>query len=367
MKIITVHLKNKYPILIGRNLLSEAGNYLKRFQRGSKVLIVTNKKVGSRYTSVIKNSLEKEGYQTWVFRLPFGDERDKSIKVLNCIWVKMAEIPLDRSSAVVSLGGGVCGDVTGFAASAYMRGISLVHIPTTLLAQVDSSIGGKTAVDLPQAKNIVGSFHQPRLVISDVMSLATLNHYEIKNQLAEVIKYGIIQDPELFGLLEKKLGWFLSSVSRAQFGPREYDFLEQIVYRSASIKAWIVEEDEKEIKGKRMILNYGHTFAHALEGASGYKMAHGHAVAIGMVMAGELACRLGIFSPKEQFRQVRVIQKLGLSLKSSYSASRLLPYMRRDKKVKNGKLRFVLPICVGKVKIVEVSEGAVKNLFLKGK
>lgn len=365
MKKIKVRLSyHSYSILIGQNFLSSVGKFIKQLKTGSKVLIVSNKKIPRVFLNTIARSLKKSGFQAYSYFLPFGDERDKSVDVLKKIWEHMARLLLNRTSTVVALGGGVVGDTVGFAASAYMRGISLVQIPTTLLAQVDSSIGGKTAVDLPSAKNIVGSFYQPRVVVCDIDTLRTLSPFEFKNSFAEIIKYGVIGDHQLFQLLEKRMSNFLSAVTLNRFGSSEFSFLETVISRSAQAKAKVVSEDEHETKGKRMILNYGHTFAHALEGASKFKLPHGQAVAIGMIFAGELACRMRIFSREAQVRQIRLIAKLRLSLDHRYSSAQLIPFMKRDKKVKNGKMRFVLPKQIGQVGIYEdIPESLVRKVL----
>lgn len=365
MKKIKVNLKsNSYPILIGRNLLTSTGRLVKQLGVGSEVLVISNKKIPGIFLKTVKSSLTHSGFQVHSYLLPFGNEHDKSVEVLSKIWNAMAKIPLGRTSTVVALGGGVVGDTVGFAAAAYMRGISLVQIPTTLLAQVDSAIGGKTAVDLPSAKNIIGAFYQPKLVISDIETLKTLNPSEFRNSLAEVVKYGVIGDSQLFRLLEKKLGGFLSAVQKKRFGSSEISFLETIIARSAQAKARVVSEDERETKGKRMILNYGHTLAHALEGASKFELPHGQAVAIGMVFAGELACRMSLFPRAAQNRQIKLIAQLGLPLAYRFPSSKILSFMKRDKKVNNGKLRFILPKRIGQVGIYEnVSEKLVLKIL----
>ena len=366
MKKISVRLAHHpYSVLIGRNLLPSAGRLIKQLKVGSKVLIVSNKKIPGTFLRLLKSSLVRSGFQVHTYLLPFGNERDKSVDVLRKIWEQMAKIPLDRTSTVIALGGGVVGDTVGFAAATYMRGISLIQIPTTLLAQVDSAIGGKTAIDLPSAKNIIGAFYQPKLVISDLETLKTLNPFEFRNSFAEIIKYGVIGDPKLFRLLEKKMTGFLAAVQRKRFGASETSFLETVISRSAQAKARVVSEDERETKGKRMILNYGHTLAHALEGASKFELSHGQAVAIGMIFAGELACRLKVFPRAAQNRQIRLIAQLGLPLKCRFSSNAILSFMKRDKKVKNGKLRFVLPKRIGQVGIYEnVSEQLVRKILV---
>lgn len=365
MKKIRVNLKNNsYSILVGQDLLSGAGRLIRPLIKGSSILVVTNKKIPSHFLNVLVRSLTKAKFRVHSYLLPFGDERDKSIGILKNIWQKMSEIPLDRTSGLIALGGGVIGDTAGFAAATYMRGIPFIQIPTTLLAQVDSAIGGKTAIDLPTAKNIVGAFYQPKLVISDLETLKTLSPFEFRNSFAEIIKYGMIQDVSLFELLEKKMRTVLSKIQKKRFDASVVSFLEQVITRSAQIKAHVVSEDEFETKGKRMILNYGHTFAHALEAASRFKLPHGQAVAVGMLFAGETAYRMGIFSKQAQDRQIKLMAQLGLPLKVCFTSQGILSLMKLDKKVKNGKLRFVLPTKIGHVGIYErVSEKCVRGVL----
>ena len=365
MKKITVHLGNRsYPIIIGRSLLKKIGGLLKPLKLGSKVLIISNRNVAGRFLLPVSKSLSRAGFKVFSYRLSRGDERDKSEKELAKLWTAMARIPLDRTSTVLALGGGVVGDVAGFAASTYMRGISLAQIPTTLLAQVDSAIGGKTAIDLSSAKNMVGTFYQPRIVVSDVEILKTLSLKVFQNSFAEIIKCGVIQDPKLFILLEQKRRWFIKSVKQKKFGPQEFKFLEEIVWRSALVKAKVVEQDERETKGKRMILNYGHTFAHALEAASRFKMSHGEAVACGMILTGEVALKMGLFSIRDQARQISLIRQLSFPAKYNFSSSKILAFMKRDKKARNGKLRFVLPVRIGHVQVFEnIPENLVRNVL----
>ena len=337
------------------------GNLLKPLRLGSKILVVSNRKVASLFLKPVQRSLAQAGYEIVPpHLLRYGDERDKSTASLFSLWQHMAKVGLERTSTVVALGGGVVGDLAGFAASTYMRGIPLVQVPTTLLAQVDAAIGGKTAIDLPEAKNIVGTFYEPRMVVMDVTALARLNEFstrEVRNGFAEVIKYAVIQDRTLFDLLEKNLRHFRESISKKKsLGARELSFLENVIYRSARVKAKIVEEDERETKGKRLILNYGHTFAHAFEAASQYRMPHGEAVALGMVSAARLAHKRGLLARSEELRQSRLLQATGLPVTLGHSRfpfERLIRHMRLDKKKKYGKLRFVLPERIGKVRIVE--------------
>ena len=376
MKKITVRLKNRsYPILIGNHLIGQLGRLLKPLKLGSKILIVSNLRIKKRFSRFrpLISSLKKSGFQVYGHLLSHGNESDKSTLQLDRLWKKMAQIPLDRSSTVLAFGGGVVGDTAGFAASTYMRGISLVQVPTTLLAQVDSAVGGKTAVNLSSAKNIVGTFYQPKIVISDVEALKKLardnfGRLEFKNSFMEVIKYGVIQDPALFGLLERKVKSFFSSLEKGKLGKKEESFLEAVVWRSACVKARVVSADEREVTGKRIILNYGHTFAHALEGASKYRLPHGQAVGIGMILAGELGVRMGVFSRENQRRQTQLIRAIGLSLRYNYPSSQLLSFMKRDKKGVSGKLKFVLPLRIGRVNVFDrIPERLIREVMNQNK
>ena len=363
MKTVPLRLgERSYSILIGRKLLSSLGDLLRPLKLGPKILIVSNRRVASFFLSQVRETLKRTGYQIISpYLLPYGNERDKSSEVLVRLWQHMAKVGLERTSAVLALGGGVVGDVAGFAASTYMRGISLVQVPTTLLAQVDSAIGGKTAIDLPSAKNLVGTFHQPRLVVSDVetlsrMGLSASGLRELRNSFAEIIKYGMIQDARLFRLLEEKGEAFFISAAKKPLGHREFSFLETVVWRSACVKASVVEQDERETKRVRMILNYGHTFGHAFEAAKHFKLPHGEAVALGMVSAARLACQLGFLKEKNEQRQNQLIAKLGLptSLKNyDFRLSDVMQAMLLDKKKKKGRLRFILPTAIGCVQVVE--------------
>ena len=373
MKKIDVRLADRsYSVLIGRNLFPRLGSLLKPLRLGSNILIVSNRKVAGFFLNPVRESLRKAGFKVAApYLLSHGNERDKSSDSLSRLWQHMAQSGLERSSTLLALGGGVVGDLAGFAASTYMRGISVVQVPTTLLAQVDAAVGGKAAIDLPSAKNIVGTFYQPRIVIADVKALDPFTRFrkqELRNGFAEVIKYGMIADPELFQLLEAKLQWFLDSISKKfSLGDSELSFLETLVWRSARIKAKIVSEDEHEKKGKRLILNYGHTFAHAFEAATGYRMPHGEAVALGMVCAARLAVTRGLLGKETERRQNQLIQSAGLPAKvpKRFKMSRFIRPMMLDKKKKDGKLRFVLPEAVGRVRVVDnVSPGEIKSVLM---
>lgn len=316
------------------------------FEPGCRVMLVTQKTVPAEHRKKAEVALRKAGFQLFFYYLPQG-EQAKSEKELFKLIAALLKNGFERGDAIAALGGGVTGDVSGFAAACYLRGIRYAQIPTTFLAQVDSSIGGKTAVNTPEGKNLVGAFYPPVIVISDVDTLATLPMRELRAAMAEVIKYGVIADPKLFQFLEKNTKLILSKNRSA---------LTRIVFDSAKTKAAVVSRDEFETKGERMILNYGHTFGHGVEGALGYKkLVHGEAVALGMLMAAEMAVRLGVCIGDFQQKQLQLIRSFdlpvdltGLGIKPEI----MFKVMAHDKKKKSGKLRFVLPEKIGRVKIV---------------
>ncbi len=348
MRELRVNLKHHpYSLLVGRGTLKVLGTRLKRLGLAGKVMILTDRKVARYYLRRVRSVLERAGFQTYTYdSLPLN-ESAKSEKSLFEIYARLVHTGFDRTSFLVALGGGMVGDVAGFAASTYMRGIPWVVVPTTLLAQVDSSIGGKTAINLPEGKNLVGTFYQPKLVLADMDFLRTLPELELCHALAEVIKYAVIWDADFFSFLEKHI---------AEARKKNLKILERIVYECARIKKMVVERDECEVKNLRMILNYGHTFAHAFEAASETwtsSIPHGEAVAVGMVAAAELAYRQGLFSRKSQIRQLHLIRAAGLPvrLRKNLVVSRVLKCMQHDKKMHRGKLRFILPIRMGKVTV----------------
>ncbi|MCB4791715.1 MAG: 3-dehydroquinate synthase [Elusimicrobia bacterium] len=342
MKLINVRLKERtYPILINRKL-KNLGSYLKNKNYTRKVLVVTNPKVKKLYFAELDNSLKKAGFKVYSAILPDG-ERYKTLGTVNKIYIKAIKAGIDRATPVIALGGGVIGDIAGFFASTFLRGIPFIQVPTTLLAMVDSSVGGKTGVDLKEGKNLVGTFYQPDLVWIDISTLKTLPLAEMKNGMAEVIKYGVIKDGTFFKYLNEHIQ-NIYEIENSKY--------EAIIAKCCSIKARIVESDEKEKKGIREVLNFGHTFGHAIETLSGYKVyKHGQAVAIGMNMAGNLAVSLGVLSEVDRIRikNILVSAKLPVGMKERYSFKQILPVLMRDKKVKRGNLRFVLPKKLGSV------------------
>jgi 3-dehydroquinate synthase len=324
---LTVDLGNRsYPIVIGRGLLG-GGFDLTPYIRGDDCLIVSNETVAPLYLEKLRLNFDCGSVSS--ISLPDG-EAHKTLATMATILDKLVATGAGRDTTIVALGGGVVGDIAGFAAACYMRGVSFVQVPTTLLAQVDSSVGGKTGVNHEQGKNLIGAFHQPQVVLIDTDTLATLPDRELRAGLAEVIKYGAICDVDFFAWLENNIDALLE---------RDPDALAHAIRRSCELKAEVVAEDEREA-GRRAILNFGHTFGHAIENCVGYgEWLHGEAVAAGMVMAGELS---GI-GDDELDRLRRLIERAGLPTKPpALGAPGLLKAMSRDKKVQKKELRFVL-------------------------
>jgi 3-dehydroquinate synthase len=314
---------------------------------GQKVLLVSNPMIFKRYGEEAIASLTEAGFQVISHMLPAG-ERYKTLASIQKIYDTALEHRLERSSTIVALGGGVVGDMSGFAASTWLRGINFVQVPTSLLAMVDASIGGKTGVNHPQGKNLIGAFYQPRLVLVDPQVLATLPPREFRAGMAEVIKYGVIWDTELFAQLEAA-----DRLDQQRYVSAE--LLQTILTCSCQAKAHVVSKDEKEA-GLRAILNYGHTVGHAVESLTGYRVVnHGEAVAIGMVAAGQIAVALEMWTQEESDRQRRLIEKTGLptQLPAGIDIEAILTALQTDKKVRAGRVRFVLPTQIGSVTVTD--------------
>lgn len=346
MKKILVKLKERsYDILVGAPL-RELGQSLSLLLPGKKVMVVTNPKVGRLYAKEAEKSLTKAGFEVIKVVIPDG-ERYKSHRSVQKIYIQCVKHGFNRSSTVVALGGGVIGDLAGFAAATFLRGIHFIQVPTTLLAQVDSSIGGKVGINLSSGKNLVGAFYQPRLVFADLEVLKTLSEKDFANGLSEVIKYGVIYDQSLFSFIEKNIEALIK---------RELGVLEKIISTCCRIKAVVVSRDERE-SHLRAILNFGHTIGHALEGVSGYKTyTHGEAVSIGMVGACKIAGELGIADHSIEMRVKNLLEKVGLPVRIEgicLAWDRFFDFLQRDKKALEGKIRFVLPTKIGQVKLVE--------------
>ncbi|MDD4308330.1 MAG: 3-dehydroquinate synthase [Thermoplasmata archaeon] len=336
----------KCSILVGRGLLGDIGKLVPGKNR--RFAVITNPTVNPLYGKQVLDSLKKHGHAHVLYDVP-DSEASKSLDAANQLYVRLSDAGFERDSCIIGLGGGVVGDLAGFVAATYMRGIDIIQVPTTLLAQVDSAIGGKTGLNLPGGKNLVGAFHQPVMVISDVSVLATLPDRDYVSGLAEVVKYGIAADPEVFALLE-------SNVDR--INRRDERLLEKTVARCSRIKAGIVQEDERD-RGKRLLLNFGHTLGHALEVATGYETyRHGEAVAIGMLFAARVSEKKGLLKAKELKRIAELAETLGLPSQAEDRLERekLISLMKGDKKSRGGKVHMVLPTGIGTTVISEIQD-----------
>lgn len=342
MESINVKLPDSsYDIAIAPGNLDSLGPKMQSLNLGQKVLVVSNPEIFGHYGERAIASLKQAGFDVAYSNLPAG-EKYKTLETLQSIYDAALGHRLERSSTMVALGGGVIGDMTGFAAATWLRGLNVVQVPTSLLAMVDASIGGKTGVNHPLGKNLIGAFHQPRLVLIDPEVLRTLPPREFRGGMAEVIKYGVIWDTELFVRLEK-------SDRLDEMAFLDEGLLQEILQRSCQSKADVVGKDEKE-SGLRAILNYGHTIGHAVESLTGYTaFIHGEAVAIGMVAASQLALALGMWDEECDRRQLALIEKAGLptELPKELDIEEILISLQSDKKVKSGKVRFVLPKGLG--------------------
>ena len=348
--------ERSYDIVIGSNMLGNIGASLKPFGFSPKIAVVSNPTVYPLYGDAVTNSLKKAGFDVLKVIVPDGEEY-KDLLWVEYIYNELLTAKLDRSSSLIALGGGVIGDITGFAASTYMRGISYIQIPTTLLAQVDSSVGGKTGVNHKRGKNMVGTFWQPRLVWVDVKTLKTLQKREFLAGVAEVIKYGVIWDDGFFDFLETE---------RKKILNLDREALLYIVKRSCEIKAEVVSKDERE-SGLRAILNFGHTIGHAIETATEYrKYLHGEAVAIGMHLEARLASMLNLIDIVTVSRIKALIDSYGLPSEKplDIDVEHILSSMELDKKAVAGQLKFILPEKIGKVRIqAGVSWKIIKDLL----
>ncbi|ATW24005.1 3-dehydroquinate synthase [Candidatus Formimonas warabiya] len=354
MKKVKVSLTTRsYCILVGSGTLNSLAEELAKLGLKGKVLMVTNTTVEPLYGKILIDELTSSGYAVSSLVLPDG-ENFKSLETTAQIYDAILEAGLDRQGIILALGGGVIGDMAGFAAATYMRGINFVQVPTTLLAQVDASVGGKVAVNHPRGKNLIGSFYQPSLVFIDTATLDTLPVREILSGLSEVIKYGIITDPELFSYLE------VNVIAR---GIRGKEFFIDIVEKSCAIKAKVVSRDERE-ENVRAILNFGHTIGHGIEAATHYQVfRHGEAVAIGMMGAACISREMGLISAPEVERIRSLIISVGLPVYFSGIAWEEIWYhMQADKKAKDGNINFILPTSIGSVVISPVDPHTIRKV-----
>lgn len=341
MKSVRVRLGDRsYAIRIGAGALDDIGEVSRRHFKGERALVVTDGNVAPLYAEKTLGALERAGVGASLLRIPAG-ERSKSLRQLSRILDRMASLKLGRDCGVVALGGGVVGDVAGFASAVFLRGVPCVQAPTTLLAQVDSAVGGKTAIDHALGKNLVGAFHQPAAVVSDVSALATLPEREFRAGLAEAVKHAAIADGRLFAFFEKSAERVLD---------RDPDVMERVVASNCRIKARVVERDEREA-GLRQVLNYGHTLGHAIEALAGYssRLLHGEAVAIGMAAAGRISREMGFCAPGEAERLAALLERFGLParMKEPPKLSVLKRLLAGDKKTRRGSPRFVLMRKIG--------------------
>jgi 3-dehydroquinate synthase len=343
VKTVTVGLDARsYPIHVGRELLPRAGEYLAQAGCRGRVAVVTNPTVAALYLPALARSLSEAGLDAREVVIPDGEEH-KNLRTLGAVYDQLIRAGLERGSWIVALGGGVVGDLAGFAAATFLRGVAFAQIPTTLLAQVDASVGGKTAVNHRAGKNLIGAFYQPRLVLADVDVLRTLPRREFVAGLSEVIKYGIIEDAELFRALENDLGALLAMNSER---------LTAVIAASCAIKAKVVESDERE-EDYRAVLNFGHTVGHALEAATAYRrFLHGEAVAIGIAAASRISVEENLLAETEFARILELLAKAGLpaTIPADIDRDKLVRKMEVDKKATGGKVRFVLCAGIGRTR-----------------
>ena len=341
MKVVFIDLgERSYPVYIGRDM-ADLGRIAREFDLGEKILAISSRSIASLYGRKVRDVLTSCGFQVSLARVPDG-EKYKTLSRAAKLYEECAEEKLERNSTILALGGGVIGDLAGFVACTYLRGINLIHLPTTLLAQVDASIGGKVGVDLPQGKNLVGSFHQPCFVYIDLKLLTTLPQAQIKEGLAEIIKYGVIEDKDLFLYLEENL---------EKIRTLSLHCLEYVITRCVEIKAAVVQEDEREKREKRQVLNFGHTIGHAIESATGYgRYSHGEAVAVGMIGAARIANKMGFLTEDSLLRLGNLVRRADLPTRvEEVNGDKLWNALYLDKKIREKKLHFVLPRKIGEV------------------
>ncbi len=343
MKIITVDTSPSYNVLVGKDILKGCGSNIREITKAQKAMIISDSNVFPLYGDIVSKSLTDEGFIVENFCFEAG-ENSKTLKTVEDILEFMTSKKISHSDIIIALGGGIVGDVAGFCSAIYLRGIPFVQIPTTLLAAVDSSVGGKTGVNLSQGKNLAGAFNQPKLVLCDINTFDTLSEDIIKDGLCEVIKYGCILDKELFNRLLK--------------GEFQKDIID-IIARCVKIKADVVKEDELD-KGVRQILNFGHTIAHSIEALSDFKIPHGRAVAMGMVMIEKSN------NPKNAQEIKEILDVYNIDINCEYSIKDLASKATGDKKVRGGKLNLILLNEIGSARIQAIELNEIENFFMKG-
>lgn len=349
MKTVEVDAAVRYNIVIDKGILPKSGDMIKEVTSAESVAVITDDTVDKLYSDVVMKSLSDAGFETFKFVFPHG-EKSKNISTFSSILEFLAESGLTRTDALVALGGGVVGDVAGFAAASYLRGIDFIQIPTTLLACVDSSVGGKTAIDLKAGKNLAGAFYQPKLVIADFETLSTLTDGIFADGMAEVIKYGVIFDKAFFEFLRDN---------------EAKDNLEYVITRCVELKRDIVNADEKE-KGVRALLNFGHTVGHAIEKCSGYKIPHGSAVAVGMVIISRAAYKCSFCDENCTDIIASLNKKYSLPVSTDFSSSELSSAAMADKKRSGDKIKLIIPEALGNCVIKSVPTSELEKIIGEG-
>ncbi len=349
MKTVEVDAAVRYNIVIDKGILPKSGDMIKEVTSAERVAVITDDTVDKLYSDVVMKSLSDAGFETFKFVFPHG-EKSKNISTFSSILEFLAESGLTRTDALVALGGGVVGDVAGFAAASYLRGIDFIQIPTTLLACVDSSVGGKTAIDLKAGKNLAGAFYQPKLVIADFETLSTLTDGIFADGMAEVIKYGVIFDKAFFEFLRDN---------------EAKDNLEYVITRCVELKRDIVNADEKE-KGVRALLNFGHTVGHAIEKCSGYKIPHGSAVAVGMVIISRAAYKCSFCGENYADIIASLNKKYSLPVSTDFSANELSSAAMADKKRAGDKIKLIIPEALGNCVIKSAPTSELEKIIGEG-
>jgi len=336
--------ERSYPVHVGDGILQSLSSLLTAHGHSNNVMVITDRNVAGLYLIALRRQLREGGFTIEVAIVPPG-ERQKSLAAASRIYTRMLQKPIDRAATVIALGGGVIGDLAGFVAATYHRGINLVQVPTTLLAQVDSAVGGKTAVNHPLGKNTIGVFYQPKFVLADIGTLRTLPRREIFCGLGEVVKYGVILDESLFSSMESNLDEVIAL---------DPNTIRSVVSRCISLKAALVSKDERE-SGERIILNCGHTVGHALEAAGNFRLfKHGEAVLLGLAAESTISARMGLLASAAHERITALIERIPLKIRThAIRMSDVLSMIPRDKKSLHGKNRFVLPVRIGETKVVE--------------
>ena len=349
MKTVTVNASTKYDVLIGAGLLNQLGQQVKAVTKAGKACIVSDSNVFPIYSEAAANSLLNAGFEVTYFVFPAGEE-SKNASVYLELLNFLAEHQITRSDCLIALGGGVVGDLTGFASATYLRGIPYIQVPTTLLAAVDSSVGGKTAIDLPAGKNLCGAFYQPRLVLCDTDTLNTLPAHIFRDGCAEVIKYGILYDPEFFEYLRKNGLNF---------------HRESVIARCVELKRDVVAQDEFDT-GARMKLNLGHTIGHGIEAKSEFRISHGKAVSIGMAIIARAAAKYGYCTEKTKDQILAVLHAFGLPTETEYANEELFAYTLSDKKRDSGNVNLIIPTAIGDCRITPTPVNELKPLIEAG-